>query len=61
LKPSAAGVAGERARMRVRLLATVRAIWVMTETGLAVFVFAGFAIPVPILAWLSRKPPQKNR
>ena len=28
----------------------------MTETGLAIFVLAAFVIPVPLLAWLDRKP-----
>jgi len=29
---------------------------VVTETSLAVFVLAAFAIPMPILSWLDRKP-----
>lgn len=28
----------------------------MTEAGLAIFVLAAFLIPVPLLAWLDRKP-----
>jgi hypothetical protein len=28
----------------------------MTETGLALFVLAAFVFPVPVLAWLDRKP-----
>jgi len=28
----------------------------MTEAGLAVFVLAAFVVPVPVLAWLDRKP-----
>jgi len=28
----------------------------MSEVGLAIFVLAGFVVPVPILAWLDRRP-----
>jgi hypothetical protein len=28
----------------------------MNETGLAIFVLLAFVVPVPILAWLDRKP-----
>ena len=31
----------------------------MTEAGLAVFVLAAILIPVPILAWLDKKPRAK--
>jgi len=28
----------------------------MSSTAIAVFVFLGFALPVPLLAWLDRPP-----
>jgi len=33
----------------------------MTPTGLAIFVLASFAVPIPILAWLDRKPRRKRQ
>jgi hypothetical protein len=33
----------------------------VTETGLAIFVLAAFVVPVPLIAWLDRKPRTNDR
>jgi hypothetical protein len=33
----------------------------MSTTGLAVFVFVGFLLPVPLLHWLDRPKPRHSR
>jgi len=32
----------------------------MTPAGLAIFVFAGFLLPVPLLHWLDRPRPDRG-
>jgi hypothetical protein len=32
----------------------------MTPHGLAIFVFLAFLLPVPLLAWLDRRPPGRR-
>ena len=39
---------------RLRYSTVVRRFAAMSSTGLAIFVFLAFLIPVPILAWLDR-------
>jgi hypothetical protein len=51
-----------RAASRVTYsLASVTLTVSMTEAGLAVFVVAGFMLPVPILVWLDRPSRARGR